>query len=179
MNISQTGLDLIKKFEGLRLEAYRDVAGIWTIGYGHTGDLAHEDSVITEAKAEWLLRQDVSWSERAVDDIVKVSLSQNEFDALVSLVFNIGVGNFQSSTCLRRLNNKDRNGAAMALQWFNKARIGGELQEVAGLVRRRAAEAELFLTPYREPETQHGTSKLKAAEETKASKPRMRKCWMR
>ena len=145
MRISQTGLALIKHFEGLRTTAYRDVSGTWTIGYGHTGPRAKSGATVSEQEAELLLSRDVAWAEDAVSTSVDVELNQNEFDALVSLVFNIGANGFFRSTCLARLNDGDRTGAADAMLWWNKATIDGQLKEVAGLVRRRADERALFL----------------------------------
>lgn len=145
MQVSETGIELIKHFEGLRLDAYQDVAGIWTIGYGHTGPDVEPGQVITEAEAEALLRQDLDRFERGVSDAVRVDIDQNQFDALVSLAYNIGVSAFRSSTALKRLNRGDFLGAAEAMTWWNKATINGVRREVLGLVRRRAAEAALFL----------------------------------
>jgi lysozyme len=144
-SISPEGIDLIKRFEGLRLEAYQDVAGIWTIGYGHTGPDVHEGQVITEAEAEELLRRDLQRFEDGVDAAVRVPFVQSMFDALVSLSFNIGVAAMRGSTAIKRMNKRDYIGAAEAITWWNKARINGVLQEVAGLTRRRAAEAALYL----------------------------------
>lgn len=151
MKTAAAGLDMIKRFEGLELEAYRDIAGVWTIGYGHTAAFKYgalrPDSVITEHEAEALLAGDLGAAEKAVGDLVSVRLKQNEFDALVSLVHNIGRDNFAKSTVRRRVNAGDRIGAAGAFMIWNKAHVGGVLREVAGLTRRRAAEAALFLAP--------------------------------
>ena len=147
MRISDSGLILLKLFEGLELESYQDIAGIWTIGYGHTGSDVKPDMHISEREAEALLRRDLKSRENTVDRLVRVALNQNEFDALVSFVYNVGSTAFGRSTALRRLNKGDRIGAAEALQWFNKATIGGVLREVLGLTRRRAAERALFVTP--------------------------------
>lgn len=147
MKTSQNGIDLIKRFEGLELESYRDIAGIWTIGYGHTGPEVGIDQHISEQEAEALLRHDLVSREKAVSGLVNVPLNQFEFDALVSFVYNVGIGAFTRSTARRRLNKGDREGAADALTWFNKATVQGVLRPVAGLTRRRAAERSLFLTP--------------------------------
>lgn len=144
-SISHEGINLIKHFEGLKLEAYQDVADIWTIGYGHTGPDVHPGQVITEEEAERLLRKDVNRFERGVRDAVKVSMVQAQFDALVSFSFNVGLGALRKSTALKRLNKGNYEGAADALTWWNKARINGQLEVVSGLARRRAAEAALFL----------------------------------
>lgn len=146
MKINQEGLALIKAFEGLSLTAYQDVAGIWTIGYGHTKGVT-AGTTITEAEAEALLRDDVKDAERAVERLVKVAINENEFSALVSLVFNIGEGAFARSTALKRLNKGNREEAAAAIELWNKATINGKKETIPGLVRRRAAEKALFLKP--------------------------------
>ncbi len=151
MRISERGIGLLKSFEGLELEAYQDIAGIWTIGYGHTGDDVEPGMRISEREAEALLRKDLRPREDAVDRFASVSLNQNEFDALVSFVYNIGANAFGGSTARKRLNRGDRIGAADALTWWNKATVGGVLREVFGLTRRRAAERALFLTPSNPP----------------------------
>ena len=153
MRTSQTGIDLIKRFEGLELESYQDIAGIWTIGYGHAGPEAVLGRRITKDAAEQLLAMDLKPREQAVERLVSVPLNQNEFDALVSFVYNVGVEAFSRSTALRRLNAGDRIGAADALTWFNKATVNGVLREVQGLTRRRAAEKALFLTPIADGQT--------------------------
>ncbi|MCP5432793.1 MAG: lysozyme [Alphaproteobacteria bacterium] len=159
MKINHDGLELIKTFEGLRLQAYQDAVGVWTIGYGHTRT-ARPGKQITESDAEDLLRQDLDGFEDAVSRLVKVPLNENEFSALVSLTFNIGEGAFSKSTALKRLNAGDRKGAADAIEWWNKVRQGGQFVELRGLTRRRAAEKALFLKPIAppvpEPEPQTG-----------------------
>ncbi len=146
-DINLAGLRLIKEFEGCKLSAYRDSAGVWTIGYGHTSQAGPPTVTpglsITQADAEAILRQDLQVFEEAVMTAIKVALNDNEFAALTSLCFNIGASAFAGSTCLKRLNKGDRKGAAEALTWWNKA--GGK--RLGGLVRRRAAEKALFLTP--------------------------------
>ncbi|MEM6748216.1 MAG: lysozyme [Pseudomonadota bacterium] len=148
MRIGQNGLALIKDFEGLELEAYQDIVGIWTIGYGHT-DAAGPPEVtpgltITEAEAEDILRADLGQYENAVTKAVKVDITQNMFDALVSITYNIGVNGMKGSTFIKRLNQKNFTGCAEAMQWWNKA--GGQV--VSGLKRRREAESDLFLQGY-------------------------------
>ncbi len=170
MRISDSGIELIKRFEGLELEAYQDIAGIWTIGYGHTGDDVQPGMKISERDAEELLKRDLRPREQAVDSAVKVPLNQNEFDALVSFVYNVGAGAFRGSTALKRLNRGDRVGAADAITWWNKATVGGVLREVLGLTRRRAAERALFLAPtepvrVRDPEDIEENSRAEAVEE--------------
>ena len=141
MQISETSPDLTKVYEGVKPEAYRAPAGMWTLAYGHTGDF-EEGQTITEEEAEELLRQDVAFAEDAVTDFVEGDLTQGQFDALVCFVFNIGVGAFRESTLLRLLNQGDSEGAAEQFLRWNKA--GGKV--LAGLTRRREAERELFLS---------------------------------
>lgn len=171
MRTSENGVELIKRFEGLELEAYQDIAGIWTIGYGHTGPDVEPGMKISEREAEEMLRRDLKPREQAVESAVKVPLNQNEFDALVSFVYNVGASAFRGSTALKRLNKGDRAGAADALTWWNKATVGGVLREVMGLTRRRAAEKALFLTPtetpqVRDPEQIDENSRAKPMEDT-------------
>ena len=146
--VSREGIELIKQFEGLELQAYQDVAGIWTIGYGHTGPEVGPGMVITEGQAEQLLIEDLERFERGVSSAVQTPISQAQFDALVSLAYNIGVAGFSRSTAVKRLNKGDFEGAAEAITWWNKATINGRKQPVAGLTRRRAAEAALFLQDF-------------------------------
>ena len=141
MKISQQGLDLIKHFEGLRLQPYYCSGGVLTIGYGHTKSVRKGMS-ITEHEAEQLLKQDLAWAEDAVSQHVQVPIKQNQFDALVSFVFNLGEGAFQRSTLLRKLNAADYKGAANEFKKWVHA--GGK--RLTGLVRRREAERELFLS---------------------------------
>lgn len=150
MRTSENGIALIRRWEGLELESYQDIAGVWTIGYGHT-ETAGPNQKISEREAEELLKRDLEPRERAVSDLTSVPLNQNEFDALVSFVYNVGANAYRNSTARKRLNRGDRVGAAEALTWFNKATIGGVLREVTGLKRRRAAEQALFLTPVNPP----------------------------
>lgn len=146
--INQAGLDLIKEFEGLekrlpngKIAAYLDPIEIPTIGYGHIKGV-FLGQVITREQAEQFLREDLQEAEAAVSDLVKVNLTDNQFAALVSFVFNLGAGALASSTLLRELNAGNYQAAAdQLLRWVN---AGG--QRLAGLVRRRAAERQLFLS---------------------------------
>lgn len=141
MKTSERSLNLIKHLEGLRLQAYQCSAGVWTIGYGHTAGVRPGD-IIDEVQAGIFLRQDVAASECTVMRLVTVALSQHQFDALVSFVFNTGNGNFAASTLLKKLNAGDYNGAAdELLRWIH---AGGK--SLPGLVARREAERTLFLT---------------------------------
>lgn len=137
--INKAGLDLIKSFEGLRLKAYKDAVGIWTVGYGHT-KTATPGMAISEPEAEAMLRNDLAEAQGAVERLVKRPLNDNEYAALVSFVFNLGSGNLSRSTLLRKLNAGDRRGAADQFLVWNKA--GGKV--LAGLTRRRQAERALF-----------------------------------
>jgi len=136
---SQTGINLIKEFEGFRNNAYQDSVGVWTIGYGHTLT-ARSGMRISRAEGERLLRQDLVRFERAVRDRVIVPITQNQFDALVSFAFNVGVGAFSKSTLLRLLNRGDYTGAKNEFKRWVHA--GG--RRLQGLVRRRDREATLF-----------------------------------
>lgn len=136
--ISDPGLDIIKSFEGLRLDAYYCPSGVITIGYGSTGPHVYSGQKITQEEAEALLRQDVARFERAVNDLVTVPLTQNEFDALVSFTFNCGEGALGSSTLLRRLNRGDDKFQVFQEElpkWVN-----GPNGPLPGLVSRRRAE---------------------------------------
>ena len=139
MKISQAGVDLIKHFEGCYLESYLCPAGVWTIGYGHTLNV-QEGDVIDQEAAEALLIEDLEEFEGYVNSMTEIALKQNEFDALVSWVFNLGPGNFKESTLLNRVNYGPLSDVPFQIQRWNKA--GGKILE--GLVKRRAAEAALW-----------------------------------
>ena len=139
MRINEAGLNLIKDFEGCRLKAYLCPAGVWTIGYGHTQGVK-PDMVINQLQAERFLRQDLKRFEDAVTSLVKVPITLNQFSALVSFAYNVGVGALYDSTLLRKLNKKDYKGAANEFLRWNKA--GGKV--LPGLTRRRLAEKDLF-----------------------------------
>ena len=134
------GLELIKSFEGLELNAYKCAAGVWTIGYGHTKDV-QEGMVISAETANDMLMEELVEYENYVNTLVTVPLNQNQFDALVSWVYNLGSSNFQASTLLKVINAGGQMLAvpAQIMRW-NKA--GGKVLE--GLTRRRQAEADLF-----------------------------------
>ena len=139
MRISQEGVNLIKHFEGCRLEAYKCPAGVWTVGYGHTKGVKEGDAIEQEA-AEAFLIEDLESFEQAVTRLVEVPLTQQQFDALVSWTFNLGAGNLAESTLLRKLNNYQY--AEVPEQMMRWVRAGGQVLD--GLVKRRAAEAALF-----------------------------------
>lgn len=140
MKISAEGLSLIKKFEGCELEAYQCSAGVWTIGYGHTKDI-EEGMTITKEQAEEMLVDELHEYESYVNEYVTVELEQNQFDALVSWVYNLGPANLKASTMLKVLNSGDYEGVPAQIQRWNKA--GGKVLE--GLIRRRKAESLLFM----------------------------------
>lgn len=144
MIISQAGVDLIKTFEGLRLLAYQDDAGVWTIGYGHTEGVKSGD-VISEVQAESYLLKDIDEAAQAVLRLTKQGLTQGQFDALVSFVFNLGQGAYARSTLLKTINTGDFEGACFQFSRWVKVRLpSGEMVTSNGLVRRRAAECEMF-----------------------------------
>jgi GH24 family phage-related lysozyme (muramidase) len=152
VKISEAGLSLIKSFEGCVLTAYLDAVGIWTVGYGHTGPSVHRGLTITQKLAEDILAQDVRRFELGVLNNVKVNLNQNEFDALVSFSFNVGVNALKNSTLLRLLNDgADRSIVAAEFLRWNK---GGD-KVLEGLTRRRQAEKALFLQNTRHPLLAH------------------------
>jgi lysozyme len=137
---SKAGLKLTESFEACRFIAYRDIKGVWTIGWGHTGPDVHPGMVITEAEADLLLAKDVQTAVDAVNRLVTVDITQAEFDALVDFTFNIGVRALTSSTLLRALNAGDFQAAADRFDEWDHA--GGQV--IAGLLRRRQAETEMF-----------------------------------
>lgn len=145
-SVSPAAIALIKRFEGLRRTATKLDDGRWTIGYGHTRS-AREGASVSEADAEALLSYDLMTVQAAVNDWTFTPLTQNQFDALVSFVFNIGVDTFRNSTVLRRVNEGAMLQAACAMELWRTADFGGERIVVDALVRRRAAEKALFLTP--------------------------------
>lgn len=142
--ISQEGLSLIKQWEGLRLHAYLDKACVWTIGYGHTSKAGpptvKKGMSISQERAEEILCEDLKQFEKAVAKAVKVSLTDEQFAALVSFCYNVGTNAFNNSTLLRKLNQGDYASVPFELQKWNKA--GGKV--LKGLANRRAAEAGLW-----------------------------------
>ena len=154
MRISEKGLAMIEKFEGCLLKASNKLDGVWTIGYGQTGRYygkrVRRGMTTTKAEAHaWLRDHSIKTYEDAVTQAVKVPLNQNQFDALVSFTYNVGVGALKQSTALRKLNAGDYAGAADALTMWTKCRR----KVLAGLVRRRKEERALFLTPVTQPQT--------------------------
>ncbi len=139
LKASKNAINLIKQFEGCALTAYKCPAGIWTIGYGHT-DGVKKGQKTTKKQAEIFLREDIKKFENGVNKYVSVPLTQNQFDALVSFTYNIGLGAFQTSTIRKKLNEKDYTGAAREFPRWNKS----SGQVLNGLIRRRNAEKRLF-----------------------------------
>ena len=145
MSVSNLGVDLICGFEGKRLVAYDDGVGVWTIGFGTTiypnGIKVKKGDTCTEAQAKSYMAHDLKKFEQAVNGAVNIPLNQNQFDALVSLAYNIGTGAFNKSTLVKKLNAGDIRGAADQFDvWVN---AGGKRMQ--GLVNRRAKEKEVFL----------------------------------
>lgn len=150
MQTSSAGRAAIKQREGVVLTAYLDSVGILTIGVGHTSAAGLPKVTpgmkITAREADEILSRDLAVFEKAVNAAVRVPLNQNEFDALVSLAFNIGAGAFAKSTLVKRLNAGDRKGAADAFLMWNKGTVKGKKVEIKGLTNRRAAERKQFLS---------------------------------
>lgn len=142
MKINKKGLDMIKSFEGLELDAYLCPAGVWTIGYGRTTDVQKGDKTTIEQAEQWLI-DELKSCERYVDLLVSAPITFNQKWALMSFVYNLGSMAFQKSTLLKLLNKRDYAGAAKEFARWNQA--GGKV--LPGLVYRRAAEENLFNTP--------------------------------
>lgn len=140
MQYSQSGLKLTEGFESCRLTAYQDIRGVWTIGWGHTGSDVVPGLTITQAQADALLLHDVQNAVNHVNHLVIVPLTQGEFDSLVDFAFNVGCGAFAGSTLLKLLNSGNYAGAAAQFDLWDHA--AGKV--VAGLLRRRQAETDLF-----------------------------------
>lgn len=139
--INAGGLDIIKRFEGLKLKAYKCPAGVWTIGWGHTGDVK-PGATITAHQAEAILDADLDRFELGVDKLAP-GLPSNQFSALVSFSFNVGLEALAKSTLLKKL--KSGGPLAAAPEFAKWVRAGGKV--LPGLVKRREAERQLFLTP--------------------------------
>lgn len=150
MKTSQRGIDLLTEFEGFRSTAYRDVAGIWTIGYGTTriyGRPVRSTDVCSKDEARAFMANDLSRFERAVNEALPADGTQSHFDALVAFCYNVGVNGFQKSTIYRKL----KLGTVLTVTEenftvWNKARIKGKLVVIPGLTRRRRAEYQLFIS---------------------------------
>lgn len=143
MRCNEAGLDIIRRYEGLRLAAYQDTGGVWTVGYGHTGKDVKAGVNITEQQAEEFLRLDVASAEKDITRMVSVPLTENQFSALVSLVFNIGGSNFRKSTMRALINRKWHDEAADQFpRW-----VYDNGRKLGGLVKRREEERALYLKP--------------------------------
>ena len=139
MIISTAGVDLLTHFEGLRLEAYQDSVGVWTIGYGHTKGVT-PSMKITESQANNLLKTELIEYQNYINEMVNISLDQCQFDALVCWVYNLGPTNLKNSTLLTLLNQGVKFQIPEQIRRWNRA--GGKV--LKGLVRRREAEALMF-----------------------------------
>lgn len=139
MRTNQAGIDLIKSFEGCKLDSYRDIVNILTIGYGHVGPDVHEGMEINQSMADGLLQHDLERFELGVSGMI-AGLNSNQFSALVCFAYNVGLGNLKASTLLKKALVGDMDGAAAEFLKWNHA--GGQV--VAGLTRRRQAESDLF-----------------------------------
>ena len=140
MNTSQKGLDLIKKYEGCKLYAYRCPAGVLTIGYGHTKGVK-AGQAITQAQAEQFLKDDIRPLETLLNDM-RLNFKQNQFDALISWIFNLGAANFKSSTMYKKIiaHADDLDITDQMVKWYNAAG-----RPLLGLKKRRVEEANMFL----------------------------------
>jgi lysozyme len=141
MRTSQRGIDLIKEFEGFCPIVYRCPGGVYTIGYGHTRGVELGD-ICTKEEAEQYLKEDLRDAEEMVEHLVKVPLKQHQFDALVSLIYNIGAGNFYSSTIREVINSQSKDIEEYRKAWMMW--VKSKKKVLKGLIRRRTAEFELF-----------------------------------
>ena len=144
MKTSDKGIEFIRGVEGERLDVYLDTAGIPTIGVGHVIKKGEPNHISSEQSTAYLVA-DVKTAEEAVNKLVKIQLTQNQFDALVSFTFNLGEPALAGSTLLKMLNGNDVQAAANQFSRWNKNRQKGRLVENKGLTNRRAKEANLFL----------------------------------
>lgn len=145
--ISQNGVNLIKKWESLKLQSYPDSKGVWTIGYGHTGRDVKKGQKITEEEAETLLMRDIAIIEKYLNKVIQVELTSNQFEALCSLIFNVGQGNFSKSKMLKLINSNKLSEAANEFYNWDKIVLKGKKVPLRGLTRRRKEEAALFSLP--------------------------------
>jgi lysozyme len=145
MNISEAGVEAIKKFEGCKTKSYQCSAGKWTIGVGHTGPEVTAGSVWEMNQVNAAFCRDILSFETSVNKLVAVKIDQAKYDALVSFCFNLGATNLKASTLLKKLNSGDIEGAAAEFPKWDNVRVNGKLQPDAGLRRRRLAEQSMFL----------------------------------
>lgn len=146
MRMSESGVKTLARFEGFSATPYKDSAGLWTIGYGHLIRSFEHFTRVSQEDALSLLSQDVRTAEAAVNGAVKVHITQEQFDALVSFTYNVGSSAFVASTLLRLLNGGDVIAASGEFVKWNKVRIAGKLTTIRGLTVRRKAEREMFLS---------------------------------
>lgn len=170
MKMSEQGRKLLTAREGVRLKAYKDSVGVWTIGVGHTAaagpPVPSAGTTITAAECDAILMRDLVQYETAIEKALTVAVAQHEFDALVSICFNVGP-KFANSTCMRLLNRKDRGGAASAIMLWNKP---------SEIIERRQGEQKQFLTPYAAPISRPAPAAItpKPAPATPTAPPRPR-----
>lgn len=145
--IGGAGLALLKGAEGVEYQAYRDAAGIWTIGYGHTGPEVYPGLRWTQEQVDAALEKDIIKHRSGVLSCLRAPLNQNQMDAVVILTFNIGVRAYCNSTLNRKLNAGDYTGAANEFRKWNKVTINGRKVPLRGLTARRNCERTLFLAP--------------------------------
>lgn len=152
MMINQATVDLVKRWEGFRAEAYLCPAGVWTIGYGTTsragvGVLVQPGMRMTEPDAETFLRKGLEKFAKEIRPHITAPINENEFGAFLSLAYNIGPSAFRGSSALRHFNAGDKAKAAAAIKLWNKATVNGKRQTLQGLVNRREDECRLFARP--------------------------------
>lgn len=136
-------LEIIKKYEGFSSQAYKCPAGVWTVGWGHTGRDINKDTILTREEAELMLKKDVANLQEQILFLLDDKPSTNELDALTSLCYNVGLGAFKKSRLLKRINLKE-NGELIAKEWIEFNKVNGKV--VKGLLRRRAEEICLYFT---------------------------------
>ena len=148
MKTNESGITLIKSFEGLRLKSYKCPSGIWTVGYGHTGKDVKPGMTITREEAEALLKKDIERFEIGVEKVIdeNITLTSNQFSALVSFSFNVGLENFKKSTLLKLINSGHKDDLELIHKQFSRW-VYANKKVLPGLVKRREAEFDLYSTP--------------------------------
>ena len=148
MKTNESGITLIKSFEGLRLKSYKCPSGIWTVGYGHTGKDVNPGMTITREEAEALLKKDIELFEIGVEKVIdeNITLTSNQFSALVSFSFNVGLENFKKSTLLKLINSGHKDDLELIHKQFSRW-VYANKKVLPGLVKRREAEFKLYSTP--------------------------------
>lgn len=136
-------LELIKKYEGFSSQAYKCPAGVWTVGWGHTGHDVNKDTILTPEEAELMLKKEVENLQEQILFLLDNKPTANELDALTSLVYNVGLGAFKKSRLLKRINLKE-NGELISKEWIEFNKANGKI--IKGLLRRRAEEICLYFT---------------------------------